>query len=128
MINEEFEQVKDFHKAFECLISETPVLLSENEVKRRVEFMREEIQEFIDSDTICDQADAMIDLIYFALGTLVEMGVKPKEIFDIVHNANMTKIWSDGKVHYREDNGKVIKPPEWQDPEPKIKEAINKMG
>ena len=128
MINEEFEQVKEFHKAFDCLISEKPVLLPEEEVKRRVEFMNEEIQEFIDSKTVYDQADAMIDLIYFALGTMVEMGVKPKEIFDIVHNANMTKLWSDGKVHYREDNGKVIKPPEWEDPYPKIKEAIDKMG
>ena len=128
MINEEFEKVKEFHKAFDCLISEKPVLLPEEEVKRRVEFMNEEIQEFIDSKTVYDQADAMIDLIYFALGTMVEMGVKPKEIFDIVHNANMTKLWSDGKVHYREDNGKVIKPPEWEDPYPKIKEAIDKMG
>ena len=127
MIDEEFNQVKEFHKTFNHKISETPVLLPDGEVKNRVEFMREEIQEFIDSKTICDQADAMIDLIYFALGTLVEMGVKPKEIFDIVHNANMTKIWSDGKVHYREDNGKVIKPPEWQDPYPKIKEAIDRM-
>jgi predicted HAD superfamily Cof-like phosphohydrolase len=30
------------------------------------------------------------------------MGVKPKEIFDIVHTANMTKIWEDGEVRYRE--------------------------
>ncbi|MCL1858365.1 MAG: hypothetical protein FWF92_03945 [Oscillospiraceae bacterium] len=127
MINEEFEQVKEFHKMFNHRVKETPFLLQEDEVKNRVEFMREEIQEFIDSKNIYDQADAMIDLIYFALGTLVEMGVKPKEIFDIVHEANMTKIWSDGKVHYREDNGKVIKPPEWEDPYVKIKKAIDRM-
>ena len=70
----------------------------------------------------------MIDLIYFALGTLVEMGVKPKEIFDIVQTANMTKLWEDGKVHYRETDNKVIKPPSWEDPYPKIKEAIDRMG
>ena len=128
MINEEFEKVKDFHRMFNHRVKETPVFLPEEQVKNRVEFMREEIQEFIDSENVYDQTDAMIDLIYFALGTLVEMGVKPKEIFDIVHNANMTKVWADGKVRYREDNGKVIKPPEWEDPYPKIKAAIDKMG
>ena len=126
MINDEFEQVKDFHRVFGSPVSETPVLMPEQRAKFRSGFMLEEIQEFIDSKNIYDQADAMIDLIYFALGTLVEMGVKPKEIFDIVHNANMTKIWSDGKVHRREGDGKVIKPPEWEDPYPKIKNIIDK--
>jgi len=128
MLDEEYGQVKDFHRMFNHRVKETPVFLPEEQVKNRVEFMREEIQEFIDSENVYDQTDAMIDLIYFALGTLVEMGVKPKEIFDIVHNANMTKVWADGKVRYREDNGKVIKPPEWEDPYPKIKAAIDKMG
>ena len=70
----------------------------------------------------------MIDLIYFALGTLVEMGVKPKKIFDIVHNANMNKLWEDGKVHCREGDNKVLKPPTWEDPFSKIKYAIDEMG
>ena len=128
MIDEEFEQVKDFHRAFNHLVSETPVLLSVQEAQNRAGFMREEIDEFMESETIYDQADAMIDLIYFALGTLVQMGVKPKKIFDIVHNANMTKLWDDGTVHHRESDGKVIKPPSWEDPYPKIKDEIDKMG
>ena len=128
MINEEFEQVKDFHRAFGSPISETPVQLTEQRAKFRAGFMLEEIQEFIDSENIYDQADAMIDLIYFALGTLVEMGVKPKEIFDIVQTANMSKLWDDGKPRYREGDAKVLKPPTWEDPYPKIKEAIDRMG
>ena len=128
MINEEFNQVKDFHMKFGSPVSETPVLMQEERAKFRAGFMLEEIQEFIDSENIYEQADAMIDLIYFALGTLVEMGVKPKEIFDIVQNANMSKLWEDGKAHYREGDGKVLKPPTWEDPYPKIKEAIDRMG
>jgi predicted HAD superfamily Cof-like phosphohydrolase len=85
--------------------------------------MLEEIDEFIESDNITDQADAMIDLIYFALGTLVEMGVKPQKLFDIVHEANMTKLWEDGKPRYNSD-GKTIKPPGWQDPFKKLEDAI----
>ena len=126
MINEEFAQVRDFHRAFNSPVSQTPVLLPEERAKHRAGFMLEEIQEFIDSKDIYDQADAMIDLIYFALGTLVEMGVKPKGIFEVVHEANMAKLWEDGEAHYREGDGKVIKPPGWEDPFPKIKQVIDK--
>jgi len=126
MIDEEFEQVKEFHRAFKSPESGIPVLMTEERSKQRAEFMLEEVREFTESETIYDQADAMIDLIYFALGTLVEMGVKPKKIFDIVHNANMSKLWDDGKARYREGDGKVIKPPSWEDPFPKIKEVIDK--
>ncbi|MCL2096861.1 MAG: hypothetical protein FWH10_08170 [Oscillospiraceae bacterium] len=127
MLNEEFEQVKKFHEVFGSPVSETPVKLTEQRAKFRAGFMLEEIEEFTESDNIYDQADAMIDLIYFALGTLVEMGVKPKKIFDIVQNANMSKIWEDGKPRYREGDGKVLKPPEWEDPFPKIKQAIDSL-
>ena len=64
--------------------------------------MREEVDEFVESTNVVDQADAMIDLIYFALGTLVEMGVRPAPLFDIVHNANMQKLWPDGAPRIRE--------------------------
>ena len=127
-MNQEFKKVKEFHKAFESPISELPVILTSERVKARAGFMREEIEEFEESVNIYEQADAMIDLIYFALGTLVEMGVKPDKLFDIVHEANMSKIWSDGKVHYREGDRKVIKPPEWEDPEPKLRAEIDNMG
>jgi predicted HAD superfamily Cof-like phosphohydrolase len=89
--------------------------------------MREEIQEFLDSRNIYDQADAMIDLIYFALGTLVEMGIPPEELFDAVQEANMNKLWSDGKPRFRED-GKIIKPEGWRPPEPELKKIIDGMA
>ena len=127
-MDKEFEKVKEFHKAFECPVSETPVMLALDRAKMRAGFMREEIEEFEEAVNIYEQADAMIDLIYFALGTLVEMGVKPDKLFDIVHDANMSKLWSDGKVHRREIDGKVIKPPEWEDPEPKLRAAVDNMG
>ena len=34
----------------------------------------------------------MIDLMYFALGTMVEMGLEAEELFDIVQSANMAKL------------------------------------
>ena len=125
-LNEIFEQVKKFHIAFDHPVHDKPKLLSPDRVKSRSDWMIEEIKEFIDSDTVEEQADAMIDLIYFAVGTLVEMGVPPQKLFDIVQEANMSKIWPDGKPHFRKD-GKVIKPEGWIDPKQKLEIAISSM-
>ncbi len=125
-MNKQWEAVRDFHKAFSAPYEERPVLLSRERVVARSEWMREEIDEFDEGETIAEQADAMIDLIYFALGSLVEMGVRPDDLFDIVQTANMSKLWEDGKPHCRED-GKVIKPTGWVDPDPLLKRAIERQ-
>lgn len=129
-INEAYFAVKDFQKAFNHPYSDTPKLMGLERAEKRSSWMDEEVREFIDAtknEDIYEQVDAMIDLIYFALGTLVEIGVPPGDIFDIVQNANMNKLWEDGKPRFREGDGKVIKPPHWEDPHNKIVEAINKL-
>ncbi|WP_072332360.1 hypothetical protein [Thermoactinomyces sp. DSM 45891] len=123
-MRESWKQVKSWHKSFGLAAPEEPQLLPEDRVKQRIGFMQEELQEFAESQTLEDQADAMIDLMYFSLGTLVEMGVDPGELFDIVHRANMSKLWEDGKPRYRESDGKVMKPEHWQDPQPLLRKEI----
>lgn len=128
-MNQAWEKVRQFHKAFSVAPEPaTPTALSKERVAKRANWMEEEIREFREATSIVEQADAMIDTIYFALGTLVEMGVKPEELFDIVHHANMSKLWEDGKPRYCQSDGKVIKPPTWQDPQPLLTEAIQKQG
>lgn len=130
-INNEYNMVKEFHKAFNHPHAEKPTLMGMERAKKRHSWMQEEIDEFLEATEngdIYEQADAMIDNIYFALGTLVELGVSPAEVFKIVQEANMSKLWEDGKPRFREGDGKVIKPATWQDPHNKIVEAINQMG
>lgn len=125
-MNEEWKKVKKFHEVFGHPVSSIPTLLKPDRVMLRYSWMLDEINEFMDSKDIYDQSDAIIDLIYFALGTMVEMGVKPDAIFDIVHNANMTKLWADGLPHYNEA-GKTIKPKEWVDPKQEIIRTITNI-
>lgn len=77
-------------------------------------------------DKLIGQIDALTDILYFTNGGFVEASVIPDEIVNIVHQANMQKIFSDGKPHYNEV-GKVIKPEGWEAPEPKIEEEINRQ-
>ena len=125
-LDDSFNKVRDFHIAFNHECPERPELLKQDRVSKRYNWMLEELEEFRKAGSIHDQADAMVDLMYFALGTLVEMGVKPGRLFDIVHDANMKKLWPDGKVHYAAD-GKVIKHPSWMPPEPKLMEEIERQ-
>ncbi len=124
-MNKAWKAVREFHVKFNHPHSTSPKMISEERGRKRYAWMLEEINEFIEAEDIYEQADAMIDLIYFALGTLVEMGIKPDKLFEIVQNANMSKLWSDGKPHYNED-GKVIKPKEWVNPYPLLKQEIDK--
>jgi predicted HAD superfamily Cof-like phosphohydrolase len=122
-----FDDVKDFHSRFGHPVRETPGMLTAERAAARAAWMQEEVAEFLAAQTVPDQADAMIDLIYFAVGTLVEMGVRPQALFDIVHSANMTKLWPDGKPRWRDD-GKTIKPPGWVDPTDAIREEIERQS
>lgn len=120
-------KVKEFHKAFSVPVSDRPAKLPDERVTKRSDWMMEELDEFKTASSIEDQADAMIDLIYLALGTLVEMGIKPDRLFHIVHEANMSKLWADGKVHFRKTDGKVLKPPQWQDPQPRLRQELERQ-
>lgn len=123
-MNKEWEKVKEFHEKFGHPVSDTPIIIEKERAMKRFNWMLEEINEFIEAEDIVEQADAMIDVIYFALGTLVEMGISPDYLFDIVHKANMSKLWEDGLPHYNLE-GKTIKPDSWEDPHNKLEAAIS---
>jgi predicted HAD superfamily Cof-like phosphohydrolase len=107
-LNKAWEDVKIFHETFNAPVGDTPHMLERERSLARADWMREEVDEFLEAEDVYGQADAMIDL------------------FEIVQAANMEKLWPDGKPHFRED-GKVIKPEGWQPPEPKLKELIDSM-
>lgn len=100
-----------------------PALLPSEEARWLGVALTEEVKEFEaahDSKQLAQSADALIDLIYFAIGGLWRMGVPPQlidECFEVVHQANMTK--RRGQKITRPTDGTVadaIKPMEWKDP------------
>ena len=129
-MNREWEAVKLFHEKFNHPVAEHPRVMESERAHKRYNWMKEEIDEFIEAveqQDIVEQADAMIDVMYFALGTLVEMGIKPDALFEIVQKANMSKLWEDGLPHYNSE-GKTIKPSNWKDPHNELKKVIENMG
>lgn len=125
MRNEQ-EMVREFHRAFNHPVATRPGMLKAERVGNRASWLQEEVDEFVAATSLEQQVDAVADLMYFALGTMVELGVDAAPVFDLVHRANMTKLWSDGKARFGAD-GKVQKPAKWVAPEELIAKEIEKQ-
>ena len=74
------------------------------------------------------EVDALTDLLYLTYDSFVLMGVDPKPLFDTVHEANMGKIFPDGKAHFDPVTHKILKPDDWEEhfaPEPSIRRELD---
>lgn len=114
------QAVREFHYKFDFTIPDKPTLLPSERIAIRAKWLREEIQELEHAINITDQADAAADIIYFALGIFVEMGIEGSEVFNLVHQANMQKLDAQGQL-MRDPDGKILKPEGWVSPKEKIR-------
>jgi predicted HAD superfamily Cof-like phosphohydrolase len=119
-------QVRQFHEAFGHPVADSPKVMTEERRGKRYNWMKEELDEFKSANKLVDQADAIADIIYLAVGTAVELGIDIERIVDIVHQANMNKLGPDGKPIYKPD-GKIAKPEGWVPPEPLIQEELERQ-
>lgn len=91
-----------------------PIYLQDDRKRQATEKLEEELQEFKDATEISEQADALIDLIYFALGELHQAGIDTQRVWDEVHKANMNKIVGITKRGHMND---AKKPDDWKAPD-----------
>jgi len=123
-----FQAVRAFHKAFNHPAPDRPTMIPPERVEQRAGFSDEENQEFRDATTLVDQVDAALDKLYFALGDLVELGIDPSPLFDIVQGANMAKLGPDGKpIPHPTIPGKTGKPPGWIPPEAALAAEVQRQ-
>lgn len=107
-----------FQRKFNHLLPPTPNHLTRRKLRERIECIREELTEFVaacDAQDLAAQADALIDLIYFALGTINMLGMYDAfhPMWAEVQRTNMAKVSGVGKRGHAVD---CIKPPEWRPP------------
>ena len=93
----EIEQVLEFHKVFEHPIGDIAKALSIKRGLQRHSYMKEELQEFhdaVEAEDVVEQVDACLDIIYLALGTLVELGLSDKyeALFANIQASNISKV------------------------------------
>jgi len=116
-----YTDIAAFHHKFELEYNGKPRQLPSGLQKFRSEFMMEELVEYdqaVNAKDLVEQLDALVDLVYVALGTAYMQGFDFDEAWRRVHEANMKKVRAksadDSKRHTAAD---VVKPEGWQKPD-----------
>ena len=116
------KDIQAFHNKFGIPLQETPSFLNRSFMMYRIGFLQEEIEElhiaFFDDD-LEKAFDALIDLVYVAIGTAHIMNLPFKEGWTRVHHANMQKVRAEGPSDPRSKRNStydIVKPDGWQPP------------
>jgi len=118
-----FSDVQLFHRKFRLEMSTTPSLLPPDLLEFRNTFMSEELEEFIKAHSkgdLAGAADALIDLVYVAMGTAALMGLPWEPLWREVQEANMRKVKVPRPGADPTQRGgiyDVVKPPSWEPPD-----------
>ncbi len=84
----------------------------------RMRHMQEELKEYAEAKTVAEEFDALIDLIYLAIGTARMQGLDLEVGWDRVHQANMRKtrekISNDPEQDFKSG---ITKPEGWVKPD-----------
>lgn len=113
------DDVAAFHAACDVPVLDAPRLVPER-IALRARLILEEARETVEAmeaGDLIETADGLADLIYVAVGTALEFGVPLDRVWTEVHRSNMAKVDPlTGRVRKRDD-GKVLKPDGWREPD-----------
>ena len=114
------QDIKDFHVKFGLEYIGPPRELKQKASLFRQHFMQEELDEYhnaVRAGDLAEQFDALIDLVYVALGTAYMQGLPFEPGWDRVHYANMLKVRVTGAgMSKRDSDLDVGKPSGWVPP------------
>lgn len=120
-MSEMWDNIQSFHEKFVLPSAEVPKLLEKDLLEFRVKFMQEELAEF---DDACERKDltkafdALLDLVYVAMGTAYLMNVPWDEGWREVQRANMMKMRAlRASDSTRGSTYDVVKPKGWVAPD-----------
>jgi len=110
-----------FHKKFGFKKNDTVSIPDDNElVNFRTAFLLEELAEYTQALTKKDTAaalDALVDIVYIALGTAWLFNLPFEKAWEEVQKANMKKIRTKSKSKKRGTSFDVVKPKGWTPPD-----------
>ena len=116
-VDHESKDVREFQKKFGHITNDTPTHLTRRKLMERIQCMQEELDEFTEAvadQDLAAQADALVDLVYFAKGTANMLGLPWDALWADVHDANMAKVAGVGPRGHKVD---CIKPVDWVGPQ-----------
>ena len=131
-----FDDVGAFHRQFDLpsvpaggggAVPSHPQFFDEELYQFRLKFLKEELRELDrgwKAGDLAEVADALVDLVYVAMGTAQLLGLPWQELWDEVQRANMSKIRASTADESSRSTGRghasdVLKPPDFVPPDVK---------
>ena len=115
--------VKDlnfFNKKYGLPDQNREMLLDEDWLEFRLQFLREELNEItsaVYTNDVPGLLDGLIDLIYVAVGTGTSLGLPMEEAWQRVHEANLRKVRVDHPEQSKRGHKfDLVKPKGWKAP------------
>jgi predicted HAD superfamily Cof-like phosphohydrolase len=114
------KDIDNFHKKYGFEKNEKIDIPSNSElINFRTAFLMEELAEYTNAITKKDAAgalDALVDIVYIALGTAWLFNLPFEKAWNEVQKANMSKIRAKDKTGKRGTKFDVVKPKDWKAP------------
>ena len=114
------KDLSEFQERFHQPIRKDEALPNKSLVSFRIKFLLEELDELAkaaNANDLVEMTDALVDIVYVALGMAWQLSLPFPQAWDEVHKANMRKEAvqrsSDSKRGYQFD---IIKPKDWTPP------------
>lgn len=114
--------VRQFHETYGLPIKNTPDLSDARTNHLRISLLQEELDELkeaIATNDIVGVLDALTDLQYVLDGAYLSLGyhLLKNDAFNEVQRSNMSKLGADGKPIIRPEDGKILKGPDFSEPD-----------
>ena len=114
------KDIDNFHKKYGFEKNEKIDIPNKSElINFRTAFLMEELAEYTNAITKKDAAgalDALVDIVYIALGTAWLFNLPFEKAWNEVQKANMSKIRAKDKTGKRGTKFDVVKPKDWKAP------------
>jgi predicted HAD superfamily Cof-like phosphohydrolase len=114
------KDIDNFHKKYGFEKNEKVDIPNNSElINFRTAFLMEELAEYTNAITKKDAAgalDALVDIVYIALGTAWLFNLPFEKAWNEVQKANMNKIRAKDKTGKRGTKFDVVKPKDWKAP------------
>lgn len=116
------EQVQIFHETYGLPVKDAPDISDPKTNALRVNLLEEEVEELkeaLEQGDIVEVLDALTDLQYVLDGAYLSFGLQSLKMpaFEEVQRSNMSKLGEDGKPIVREEDGKILKGPNYFKPD-----------
>ena len=116
------DKVKIFHETYGLPVRGAPDISDPKTNALRINLLAEEVDELkeaLEAGDMVEVLDALTDIQYVLDGAYLSFGLHDVKMaaFEEVQRSNMSKLGADGKPIVREEDGKILKGPDYFKPD-----------